>query len=61
VAQVFQYKLVDFSNIDSIVKTEMTQIKILFIDERTDLNICTFNEDFGFYIYFLILYLRVDI
>lgn len=49
-SRLFQYKFVDVSSIGSIVRAEITQIRMLFIEERSDLNVCTFNEDSGYHV-----------
>jgi len=43
--KLFQAKFVNISSIGSIIRTKITQIKMLFFDEHTDLNVVTFNED----------------
>ena len=37
-SKLFQAKFVDISSVGSIIHTEITQIKMLFLDEHTDLN-----------------------
>jgi hypothetical protein len=56
----FQYKLVDTSNIRSIIKIKIIQVKIYFINERTNLNahLLLWTLDL---ICFLILDLKIDI
>jgi hypothetical protein len=49
-SKVFQYKCVNVTSIGSIVKIEIIQIKMLFVEERIDLNACTFNEDSGYHV-----------
>ena len=41
---LFQNKFVDITTIGSVVKTDIVQIRMLFIEETTDLNSETFNE-----------------
>jgi hypothetical protein len=48
-SKVFQYK-VNVISIASIVKTEISQIRMLFVEEKTELNACTFNEDSGYHV-----------
>ena len=49
-SKLFQAKFVDITSVGSIIKTEITQIKMLFLDEHTDLNAVTFNEDTNFHV-----------
>jgi hypothetical protein len=49
-SRVFQYKNVDVSIIGSLVKTEILQVRMLFIEESTNLNHSTFNEDSGYHV-----------
>jgi hypothetical protein len=49
-SKVFQNKFVDVTTIGSIVRTEIAQIRMLFIVEPTDLNVATFNEDTGYHV-----------
>jgi len=49
-SKVFQNKFVDVTTIGSIVRSEIAQIKMMFIVESTDLNASTFNEDIGYHV-----------
>ena len=49
-SKVFQNKFVDVSSIGSIIRSEIVQIRMLFIVESCDLNAATFNEDTGFHL-----------
>ena len=40
----------DVTTIDSIVRTEITQIRMLFIVEQTGSNVATFNEKNGYHV-----------
>jgi len=48
--RIFQYKFVDVSCIGSLIKTEIAQIQMLFVDNSIDLNAATFNESTSFHI-----------
>ena len=49
-SKIFQNKFVDVTTIGSIVRTEIAQIRMLFIVEQTDLNASTFNENTGYHV-----------
>ena len=49
-SKIFQNKFVDVTTIDSIVRTEIAQIRMFFIVEQTDLNALTFNENTGYHV-----------
>ena len=40
----------NITTIDSVEKTDIAQIRMLFIEETTDLNSETFNEQTGYHI-----------
>ena len=44
-SRIFQHKFVDVTTVGSVVKTDITQIRMLFIEETQDLNVTPFNED----------------
>jgi hypothetical protein len=44
-SKVFQYKFVYVTSIGSIVKTKITQIRMLFVEKMADLNV--FDYGFG--------------
>lgn len=48
--RIFHCKFSDVNGIGKIVRTKITQTRILFIDESVDLNVCTFNENSGLWI-----------
>ena len=43
-------KFVDISSVGSIIRTKITQIRMLFPDEQTDLNAVMFNEDTQYHV-----------
>ncbi len=43
-SRLFRNKFVDITTIGSVVKTDIAQIRMLFIEETTDLNCEIFNE-----------------
>ena len=49
-SKLFQTKFVDITYIGSVIRTEITQLKILFLNENTNLNVVTFNEDTNFHV-----------
>ena len=49
-SKLFQAKFVDISSVGSIIRTEITQIRMLFLDEQTDLNTVMFNEDTQYHV-----------
>jgi len=49
-SHLFQNKVVDITTIGSMVKIDIAQICILFIEENTDLNCEIFNEQTGYHI-----------
>lgn len=49
-SKIFQNTFVDVSTVGSIVRSEIAQIKILFLVEVTELNSSTFNEDIRYHI-----------
>ena len=49
-SRLFQNKFINITTIDSVVKTDIAQIRMLFIEETTDLNSETFNEQTGYHI-----------
>ena len=49
-SKLFQAKFVDISSVGSVIKTEITQIRMLFLDEQTDLNAVMFNEDTQYHV-----------
>ena len=49
-SKICQNRFVDVTTIDSIVRTHIAQIKILFIVEQTHLNVATFNENISYHI-----------
>ena len=51
-SKIFQYNFFNVNNIELIVKTEIIQIKILFINKMTNLNIYIFYEIFKYNILF---------
>ena len=44
-SKVFQHKFEDVSSIGSVIKTEVTSLRLMFITESTDLNAHTSKED----------------
>jgi len=49
-SKVFQNKFVDVTTIGSIVRTEITRIRMLFIVKPTHLNATTFNENRSYHV-----------
>ena len=49
-SRLFQNKFVNIIIIGSVVKTDIVQIRMLFIEETTDLNSETFNEQTGYHV-----------
>ena len=43
-SRLFQNKFVDITTIGSVIETDIVQIRMFFIEETTDLNSETFNE-----------------
>ena len=48
--KLFQAKFVDISSMESVIRTEITQIRMLFLDEQNDLNAVIFNEDTQYHV-----------
>ena len=49
-SKLFQAKFVDISSVGSVIKTKITQIRMLFMDEQIDLNAVMFNEDTQYHV-----------
>ena len=49
-SRLFQNKFVDIAIISSVVTIDILQIRMFFIEETTDLNSGTFNEQIGYHI-----------
>ena len=49
-SKLFQAKFLDISSVESIIRTEITQIRMLLLDEQTDLNAVMFNEDTQYHV-----------
>ena len=49
-SKLFQAKFVDISSVGSVIKTKITQFRMLFVDEQIDLNAVMFNEDTQYYV-----------
>ena len=49
-SKAFQYKHVNVSTVGTLIKAEITSIRMLFIIESTNLNESTFNEETGYHI-----------
>ena len=49
-SKVFQLKFVDIITVESIVRTEVAQICMMFIVDYCDLNVGIFNESTGYHI-----------
>ena len=49
-SKVFQLKFVNITTVGSIVRTEVVQIRIMFIVDSCDLNADVFNESTGYHI-----------
>lgn len=50
-SRLFQNKFVDITTIGSVIETDIVQIRMFFIEETTDLNSETFNEQTSFTFY----------
>ena len=49
-SKIFQLRFVDVTTVGSIVRSEIQQIRLLFVHKSTDLNAASFNEETGFHI-----------
>ena len=49
-SKVFQLKFVDITTVGSIVRTEVAQIRMMFIVDSCDLNVDVFNDFTGFHV-----------
>ena len=49
-SKVFQLKFVDVTTVGSIVRTEVAQIRMMFIVDSCDLNADVFNDSIGFHV-----------
>ena len=49
-SKVFQLKFVDVTTVGSIVRTEVAQIRMMFIVDSCDLNVDVFNESTGYHV-----------
>ena len=49
-SKLFQGKFVDISSVESVIRTKITQIRMLFLDKQTDLNVVMFNEDTQYHV-----------
>ena len=49
-SKIFQSKVVDISSIGSLVKTEITFIRMCFLVDSCDLNQDSFNPSTGFHV-----------
>ena len=49
-SKVFQLKFVDVTTVESIVRTEVSQIRMMFIVDTCDLNVDVFNDSIGFHV-----------
>ena len=49
-SKLFQAKFVNISSVKSVIRIEITQIRMLFLDEQTDLNTVMFNEDTQYHV-----------
>ena len=49
-SRLFQNKFIDITTIGSVVKTDIAQIRMLFIEENMDLNCEIFNKQTGYHI-----------
>lgn len=49
-SRLFLQKFVDISSIGSVVKTQVAELKMLYVTKSTNLNVDTFNESTWFHI-----------
>ena len=49
-SRLFQNKFMDITTIGLVVKTDIAQIRMFFIDETTNLNSKIFNKQIGYHI-----------
>ena len=49
-SKLFQAKFMDISSVGSVIRTKITQIRMLFLDKQTDLNAIMFNEDTQYHV-----------
>ena len=49
-SKVFQLKFVDVTTVGNIVRTEVAQIRMMFIVDSCDLNVDVFNDSTGYHV-----------
>ena len=49
-SKVFQLKFVDVTIVENIVRTEVPQIRMMFIVDSCDLNVDVFNDSTGYHV-----------